>query len=110
MWNKIDAAGLEPSVERDEYAKISRVFLSARTGQGVDLMREAIVEWAKAAPGARLNEAYPVDEAQADDDAEYADDTEESDQDDDAEQADDAGSTSDSEADSSPTPNNVGSH
>ncbi|HEX7987673.1 MAG TPA: GTPase HflX [Duganella sp.] len=99
VWNKIDAAGLEPSVERDEYAKISRVFLSARTGQGVDLMRDAIVEWAKAAPGARLNEAWPVDEEEIDD----------ADQDDDAEPAD-ADATSDSEADSSPTPNHVGSH
>ena len=53
VWNKIDAAGLEPSVERDEYDKISRVFISARTGAGLDLLRAAIVEWAKAAPGAR---------------------------------------------------------
>jgi GTP-binding protein HflX len=63
VWNKIDAAGLEPSVERDEYDKISRVFLSARTGQGLDLLRGAIVEWAKAAPGARLNQAYDLGEA-----------------------------------------------
>jgi GTP-binding protein EngB required for normal cell division len=55
VWNKIDAAELEPSVERDEYDKISRVFLSARTGAGLDLLREAIVEWAKARR-ARLNE------------------------------------------------------
>jgi GTP-binding protein HflX len=58
VWNKIDAAEMEPSVERDEYDKISRVFLSARTGQGLDLLRGAIVEWAKAAPGARLHQAY----------------------------------------------------
>jgi GTP-binding protein HflX len=66
VWNKIDAAGLEPSVERDEYDKISRVFLSARTGQGLDLLREAVVEWAKAAPGARLNQAYENQEAPED--------------------------------------------
>jgi GTP-binding protein HflX len=65
VWNKIDAAELEPSVERDEYDKISRVFLSARTGQGLDLLRGAIVEWAKAAPGARLNQAYDTGEASA---------------------------------------------
>jgi len=64
IWNKIDAADLEPSVERDEYDKISRVFLSARTGQGLDLLRDAIIEWAKAAPGARLNQAYEVDETE----------------------------------------------
>ena len=51
MWNKIDAAGLEPAIERDEYDKISRVFISAQSGAGLDLLREAIVEAAKAAPG-----------------------------------------------------------
>jgi GTP-binding protein HflX len=102
VWNKIDAAGLEPSVERDEYAKISRVFLSARTGQGVDLLREAVVEWAKAAPGARLNQAYPTGETEEFEEADQADDGE----------AADGGAdpASDSEADSSPTPNHVGSH
>ncbi|MDB5745198.1 MAG: hflX [Massilia sp.] len=44
VWNKIDTAGLEPGVERDEYDKISRVFISARSGAGLDLLREAIVE------------------------------------------------------------------
>jgi GTP-binding protein HflX len=51
VWNKIDAAGLEPAVERDEYAKISRVFTSARTGVGLDLLRSAITEAAQSAPG-----------------------------------------------------------
>ncbi|MEO7493948.1 MAG: GTPase HflX [Massilia sp.] len=51
VWNKIDAAGLEPAVERDEYDKISRVFISAHTGAGLDLLREAVVESARAAPG-----------------------------------------------------------
>jgi GTP-binding protein HflX len=49
VWNKIDAAGLEPGVERDEYDKISRVFISAHSGAGLDLLREAIVESALAA-------------------------------------------------------------
>lgn len=48
VWNKIDAADLAPAVERDEYDKISRVFLSARTGDGVDLLRLAIAEFAGA--------------------------------------------------------------
>ena len=52
VWNKIDAAGLEPSVERDEYDKLHRVFISAQKGIGLDLLREAIVESAKDAPGA----------------------------------------------------------
>jgi GTP-binding protein HflX len=42
VWNKIDEAGLEPALERDEYDKIRRVFVSARTGSGLDLLREAI--------------------------------------------------------------------
>ncbi|WP_051972166.1 GTPase HflX [Massilia sp. 9096] len=50
VWNKIDAAGLEPGVERDEYDKISRVFISAHSGAGLDLLREAIVEAARSEP------------------------------------------------------------
>jgi GTP-binding protein HflX len=62
VWNKIDAAGLEPVVERDEYDKISRVFTSARTGAGLDLLRGAITEAAKSAPGM----AYLYEEADGD--------------------------------------------
>jgi GTPase len=47
VWNKIDAAELEPAIERDEYDKIRRVFISAQTGAGVDLLREAIAEYAE---------------------------------------------------------------
>ena len=48
VWNKIDAAGQEPAVERDEYDKIRRVFLSARTGAGIDLLRDALAEFSLA--------------------------------------------------------------
>ncbi len=48
VWNKIDTAGLEPSVERDEYDKLHRVFISAHTGAGLDLLRAAITESALA--------------------------------------------------------------
>ena len=44
VWNKIDAAGLEPALERDEYDKIRRVFISAQTGSGMELLREAVAE------------------------------------------------------------------
>ncbi|MBV8634780.1 MAG: GTPase HflX [Burkholderiaceae bacterium] len=47
VWNKVDAAGLEPALERDEYDKIRRVFISAQTGAGLDLLRQAITEQAK---------------------------------------------------------------
>lgn len=48
VWNKIDAAQLPPKVERGEYDKIERVFISARTGEGLDLLRQAIGEHAVA--------------------------------------------------------------
>jgi len=57
VMNKIDAAGLEPGVERDQYGRISRVFVSARTGAGVEALRGAIAEFAQSrkasAPEAR---------------------------------------------------------
>ncbi|MGQ0509682.1 MAG: GTPase HflX [Betaproteobacteria bacterium] len=43
-WNKIDASGVEPGVERDEYGRISRVFVSARTGAGIAGLRAAIAD------------------------------------------------------------------
>jgi GTP-binding protein HflX len=48
VWNKIDAAGMEPGVERDQYGRISRVFVSARTGLGLDQLRGAIAEFGAA--------------------------------------------------------------
>jgi len=48
VWNKIDIANLEPAIERDEYDKIRRVFVSAKSGAGLDLLRQAITEVAKA--------------------------------------------------------------
>jgi len=59
VWNKIDAAGLEAGVERDQYGRISRVFVSARTGAGLELLRQAIAEFAKARAATRP-EAQPV--------------------------------------------------
>lgn len=47
VWNKIDATGAEPAIERDEYARIARVRLSARTGAGLDLLRAALAETAR---------------------------------------------------------------
>ncbi len=56
IWNKIDAAGLEPALERDEYDKIRRVFISAHTGAGLDLLREAITEFAQAGEAAKTGD------------------------------------------------------
>ena len=46
VWNKIDASGQEPGVERDEYDKIQRVFISAQSGAGIGLLRSALSEFA----------------------------------------------------------------
>ena len=47
VWNKIDAASLEAGVERDQYGRISRVFVSARSGAGMEELRDAIAEFAQ---------------------------------------------------------------
>ena len=47
VWNKIDLTPAEPVVERDECGSIRRVFLSARTGEGLDLLREVLAELAQ---------------------------------------------------------------
>ncbi len=44
VWNKADAAGADPGVERDEYGKIRAVRLSALTGAGVPDLRTALAE------------------------------------------------------------------
>jgi GTP-binding protein HflX len=48
VWNKIDAAPLAPGVERDQYGRISRVFVSARSGAGLEELRAAIAEYGHA--------------------------------------------------------------
>ena len=48
VWNKIDLTDVRPAIERDEYDKIRRVFVSAQSGLGVGLLRQAIAEFAQA--------------------------------------------------------------
>jgi GTP-binding protein HflX len=48
VWNKIDASGLAPGGERDEYGRICRVFVSARSGAGLADLRGAIAAFAMA--------------------------------------------------------------
>ncbi|MFZ6744195.1 GTPase HflX [Undibacterium sp. JH2W] len=59
VWNKIDLAGLEPSVEVDECDKIQRVFLSARTGAGIGLLRDSVAEFALAKTAGIAQAAIP---------------------------------------------------
>ena len=42
VWNKIDATAASPAVTHDEHGKIGRVQVSARTGAGLDLLRQAL--------------------------------------------------------------------
>lgn len=44
VLNKLDLTGLPPSVERDEYGRISRVRVSAKGGEGLPLLRTALAE------------------------------------------------------------------
>jgi GTP-binding protein HflX len=44
VMNKLDLTDLPPAVERDEYGKITQVRLSAKRGDGVPLLREALAE------------------------------------------------------------------
>jgi GTP-binding protein HflX len=53
VWNKIDLSGLAPGVDRDEYGKIRRVCVSARTGAGIAALRSAIAEAAQTRAQAR---------------------------------------------------------
>jgi len=46
VMNKIDLTGTQPQLARDEYGKIAAVWLSARTGAGIDLLRDALGECA----------------------------------------------------------------
>lgn len=52
-WNKIDLTEADPGVERDEYGNIARVRVSARTGDGLDLLRQSLAEYALAKSLAR---------------------------------------------------------
>ncbi|CAB3789646.1 GTPase HflX [Paraburkholderia caffeinitolerans] len=65
VFNKIDAvpelAARGGTVERDEYGNISRVFLSARTGVGLDALRAAIAEIATAEPLAQPSQFLAAD-------------------------------------------------
>jgi GTPase len=61
VWNKIDVSGLAPGVERDEYGRISRVLVSARTGAGLGELRDALSETARGrAAGRRSPDPQPI--------------------------------------------------
>jgi GTPase len=56
VWNKIDLTPVMPGLDRDEYGKIFRVNLSAKTGAGLGFLRTALTEVAAAKKSAAINQ------------------------------------------------------
>lgn len=50
VFNKIDMNGRTPAIERDRCGSIAAVSVSAKTGHGLELLREAILEVAHRSP------------------------------------------------------------
>jgi GTP-binding protein HflX len=44
VYNKLDLTGVAPGVGRDEYGKLQSVYVSAQSGAGLELLREALSE------------------------------------------------------------------
>ncbi len=44
VYNKLDLTGVAPGVGRDEYGKLQSVYVSAQTGAGLELLRDALTE------------------------------------------------------------------
>jgi GTPase len=65
VWNKIDLTGLQPEVQLDGCGNIERLFASARTGAGLDLLRQALESAAKQSCGGRFDRK--VDSTSGDD-------------------------------------------
>ena len=59
VLNKLDLTGLPPAVERDEYDRIARVRVSAKCGDGLLSLREALAEIAL--EKLRIPRVQPVD-------------------------------------------------
>ncbi len=44
VYNKVDLRGEAPRIDRDDEGRVVRVWLSAMTGEGLDLLHDAVVE------------------------------------------------------------------
>jgi GTP-binding protein HflX len=62
VWNKIDATHAAPGVERDEYDRLARVRVSAKTGAGLELLRAALAEVASKRAEAQADPASTDDD------------------------------------------------
>lgn len=45
VYNKVDLRGEKPRIDRDEEGRVERVWLSSLTGEGLDLLHDAVVEY-----------------------------------------------------------------
>ncbi|MEO7404321.1 MAG: ribosome rescue GTPase HflX [Burkholderiales bacterium] len=63
VLNKIDQTGLEPGLDYDEYGRLARARLSAKTGAGLPLLREALTEIAARSGVEKTTETGLVDGA-----------------------------------------------
>ena len=59
VHNKLDLVDLDPGVNRDEYGKLQAVYVSARAGAGLDLLRASLVEILS---GMRASHVSPLDD------------------------------------------------
>lgn len=60
VWNKIDATLVHPGAERDVCGNIFKVRLSAKTGAGLPLLREAISEFSNHLPDLSVPDTMQV--------------------------------------------------
>ncbi|MGA4815009.1 hypothetical protein ACPA9J_05135 [Pseudomonas aeruginosa] len=61
VYNKVDLLpSVEPHIQRDDSGKPVRVWLSAQTGEGLDLLRQAIAEAARRGPVRRNLASAPA--------------------------------------------------
>jgi GTP-binding protein HflX len=44
VYNKLDLTGVAPGVVRDEYGRLQSVYVSAQTGAGLEVLRDALSE------------------------------------------------------------------
>ncbi len=44
VLNQIDRIGLEAGIERDEYGRINKIRISAKTGDGIEFVRQVLIE------------------------------------------------------------------
>ncbi|MBI3479040.1 MAG: GTPase HflX [Nitrosomonadales bacterium] len=65
VFNKIDLLDVPPSVQRDDYGRIARVFLSAKSGAGLDGLRLALMEAKTARQAAAASDPDAADQVAA---------------------------------------------